>query len=180
MATGISNEIPKKVIQQNSEIISETESDMKNNLHEAQETIKTFSSEFDTEQIDIETKIADLEKSKKEKSTDERDFKLNKDTLDHLSSKRQELSELIRNKPEDEQRKNNNIEENHFKKFTNLFYTKKNTQENINKIDPSVYTLDEKQPTDEEEKKMEKKSSPLRISKQTLLKITKHKLSSWI
>ena len=75
---------------------------------------------------------------------------------------RQELSELIRNKPEDEQRKNNNIEENHFlKKFTNLFYTKKNTQENINKIDPSVYTLDEKQPTDEEEKKMEKKSSPL-------------------
>ena len=49
-----------------------------------------------------------------------------------------------------------------FQKWTIfLFYTKKNTQKNVNKIDPSVYTLNEKQPTNEEEEKLEKKSNPL-------------------
>ncbi len=168
VATGIDKNIPNEVsFSQNEDIKLENNNkieneEMKNEIFENQ---KIYSS---SEQIDIEAKIADLEKEDSTNENFETNFndknnEPNSESIDFLENKKKELSDLIINKNNDSSPEIETSHQTHFlKKITSLFNGKKELQtNNPKKIDPSIYSLDEKNINLSEEKEMNEKNITL-------------------
>ena len=138
VATGISQSLSRSINSETKEIENENVNAIQK--EDKEEDIKMSV----TEQIDIETKIADMEVKENETELLEKNNDTNSESMEFLENKKKELSDLINNNPENNNKSFN--EESHFlKKITNLFNSKKEI-ENIDskKIDPSIYSLNEK------------------------------------
>jgi len=138
VATGISQSLSRSINSETKEIENENVNTIQK--EDKEEDIKMLG----TEQIDIETKIADMEIKENETELLEKNNDTNSESMEFLENKKMELSDLINNSPENNNKNFN--EESHFlKKITNLFNSKKEI-ENIDskKIDPSIYSLNEK------------------------------------
>ena len=163
VATGINqtnlNKIPmQKPITNlsNKEVITEVDL--------TKEDPETTQKEISSDQIDIESKIADLENKKNLTSSfTENAVEESPDSINYLETKKQELTDLIKNGNKINKKEEDIIEENRFlKKITNIFSNKKSIKEPIiSKIDPSIYPLNQEQVNTNEEKDMSEKNKPI-------------------
>ncbi len=129
-----------------------------------EEYIDIYKSDFSSEQTDIESKIADLENQNDlSLSINKNEEEESADSINYLETKKQELTDLIKNGSTINKKEDGLIEENRIlKKITNIFSNKKAIKESeTSKIDPSIYPLNKEQINKEEEKDMSKKNEPI-------------------
>ncbi len=170
VATGIdgskfnTSSLDEKPVHKNSEIKLEKELGLNNSNFEEQ--INKETNIENSEQIDIETKIANLDNvnnddSKNEKNPDTNNELTDIKSYDILEDKKKELSELINNnKIENEEVVNK--DSTFLKKISSLFHNQKsNETSKENKIDPSIYSLNSEQINVTKENEMNKENTPL-------------------
>ena len=158
VATGINqtnlNQIP----------INEPITNLSNEEDINEEDIEINQKENSSEQIDIEAKIADLENKKNVASSlSKKELEESSDSINYLETKKQELTDLIKNGNNINEKDIDFVEENRLlKKITNIFSNKKPIKEPIiSKIDPSIYPLNKEQINNNEEKDMSEKNKPI-------------------
>ena len=124
-----------------------------------------------SEQIDIETKIADLDSNddeiyNKNPINEKTDPSKDLTSLDALEDKKKELSELINNNKIDNEEIN--VKENTFlKKLSGLFQNQKKDEiANEKKIDPSIYSLNSEQIKLKEDEMNEKNTPFLKLTEE--------------
>ena len=124
-----------------------------------------------SEQIDIETKIADLDSNddeiyNKNPINEKTDPSKDLTSLDALEDKKKELSEIINNNKIDNEEIN--VKENTFlKKISGLFQNQKKDEiANEKKIDPSIYSLNSEQIKLKEDEMNEKNTPFLKLTEE--------------
>ncbi len=144
VATGINQSYAKATNTESKETDTKNSNFSKNEDEEEDTKITTTDQTKNnpTEQIDIETKIADMEIRETGYKSLEENAETKPESIEFLENKKKELSDLIDNNKFN----NKNLgQESHFlKKITNLFNIKKETDtKDSEKIDPSIYSLNE-------------------------------------